>query len=82
MQFDYLGRLQDWYRSQCNGDWEHEYGISVETLDNPGWHLRIDLADTPLDKKNFEPIKIEKSETDWFACKVSDHKFEGFGGPY
>lgn len=29
--------LQKWYKSQCDGDWEHEYGIKIETVDNPGW---------------------------------------------
>jgi hypothetical protein len=28
--------LQGWYATQCDGDWEHEYGVSIETLDNPG----------------------------------------------
>jgi len=28
--------LQEWYLEQCNGDWEHEFGIKIETLDNPG----------------------------------------------
>jgi hypothetical protein len=33
---DLLKRLQDWYVSQCDGGWEHTYGISIDTLDNPG----------------------------------------------
>ncbi|GHB54781.1 hypothetical protein GCM10010331_48120 [Streptomyces xanthochromogenes] len=32
-----LDRLQSWYSAQCNGDWEHEWGIKIDTLDNPGW---------------------------------------------
>ena len=28
---DPLKRLQDWYISQCDGDWEHTYGISIAT---------------------------------------------------
>lgn len=40
---DPLKGLQDWYCSQCNGDWEHGYGVSIETLDNPGWSLKIEL---------------------------------------
>ena len=30
-----MGFLQSWYQSQCDGDWEHEFGIRIETLDNP-----------------------------------------------
>ena len=22
--------LQEWYKNQCDGDWEHEYGIKIE----------------------------------------------------
>jgi len=32
-----MERIQDWYRRQCDGDWEHSYGVKIETLDNPGW---------------------------------------------
>jgi len=38
---DLLEQVEDWYSSQCNGDWEHQYGISIDTLDNPGWSRSI-----------------------------------------
>jgi len=37
-----LTELQAWYVVQCDGDWEHTYGVKIETLDNPGWMLRVD----------------------------------------
>ena len=37
-----LQSLQDWYLAQCNGDWEHTYGVSIGTLDNPGWTLDVE----------------------------------------
>lgn len=40
--------LQDWYIQNCDGDWEHCYGIKIETLDNPGWCIDIDLIGTNL----------------------------------
>ncbi len=43
-----LDRLEQWFRSMCNGDWEHTYGIKILTLDNPGWIVAIELRDTPL----------------------------------
>jgi hypothetical protein len=33
--------IQQWYVSQCDGDWEHECGIKITTLDNPGWDIKI-----------------------------------------
>jgi hypothetical protein len=45
--------LCEWFANQCDGDWEHEFGISLETLDNPGWSLRIDLPRTALSERVF-----------------------------
>ncbi|PYJ29620.1 MAG: hypothetical protein DMF24_09765 [Verrucomicrobia bacterium] len=50
-------RLQRWYKAQCDGDWEHSYGVSIGTLDNPRWSLKIDLVDTPLQDKSFTEVK-------------------------
>nr|TKK07812.1 hypothetical protein SrhCFBP13529_11555 [Stenotrophomonas rhizophila] len=43
-----LDRLQKWYADQCDGDWEHSFGIRIDTLDNPGWTVSVDLTDTAL----------------------------------
>jgi hypothetical protein len=31
--------IEKWYRSHRR-DWEHAWGVDIETLDNPGWPLR------------------------------------------
>ena len=31
-----ISKLQDWYFSKCDEDWEHEFGVKIDTLDNPG----------------------------------------------
>lgn len=77
-----LERLQNWYFAQCNGDWEHEYGIFIENADNPGWIVTIDITETNLEDKNFEEINVEQTEKNWFFCRVEDKKFKGFGGPF
>ncbi len=41
--------INKWFEEQCNGDWEHIYGIKIYTLDNPGWAVKIDLYDTDLE---------------------------------
>jgi hypothetical protein len=46
-------RLQRWYESQCNGEWEHPHGISITSCDNPGWWVGIDLAGTPREAESF-----------------------------
>jgi hypothetical protein len=43
-----LQRLQRWYSQQCNEEWEYHHGIQIESLDNPGWLIKVDLTGTPL----------------------------------
>lgn len=75
-----LGQLQDWYLSQCDGEWEHQYGVSIDTLDNPGWTVKVDLQGTKLADKSFSAIWDERSDSDWIHCSVRDGAFEGNGG--
>jgi len=75
-------RLQRWYTAQCNGDWEHSYGVSIDTLDNPGWRLRIDLTDITLQDKPITEVKRGyEHEADWLICYVHDGQFQGACGP-
>lgn len=74
--------IQDWYFSNCNGDWEHTYGFKIDTLDNPEWSVEVDLAETSLELKPMEDLSIERSGRDWLHCRVENYKFHGFGGPH
>jgi hypothetical protein len=81
---DTLRRLQKWYADQCDGDWEHERGIEIGTLDNPGWRLTIDLAGSEMSGRLFEPIErgLERdASTDWHSLSVTDDKFQAAGDP-
>lgn len=77
---DVFVRLEDWYAENCDGDWEHGAGVRINSLDNPGWSLAIDLAGTDLEGKAFEPVSVAKSEHDWYRCRVEDATFRGWGG--
>lgn len=78
---DNIQRLQLWYSKQCDGSWEHQYGVSIDTLDNPGWTVVIDLVGTDLQAMQMEQIVEAKDELDWLNCKVEDGRFLGNGGP-
>ncbi|HEY9219439.1 MAG TPA: immunity 53 family protein [Phenylobacterium sp.] len=77
--FDWLA---EWYEAQCNGDWEHSFGVTIDTLDNPGWSLKIDLAGTDYEGRLMERQSHDyEHETDWWTCWVEDNVFHGRGGP-
>jgi len=75
-----LTRLQNWYLTNCDGDWEHSYGISINTLDNPGWTVKIDLTDTCLQDTEYEK-EVDNGDFDWLFVKVNEKTFKASGDP-
>ncbi len=78
---DILGRLQDWYRRQCNGEWEEFFGITVKSIDNPGWMLDIDLHGTGLGSIDFPEVRRERSDLAWVHCRIVDGAYRARCGP-
>lgn len=80
-----LVRLQAWYARQCDGEWEHHHGITVESCDNPGWWVKIDLLGTPLAVRQFDPIAENVDTEDfqlgerWLVCRVAEGVWTGAG---
>jgi hypothetical protein len=79
-----INQLQEWYLAHCNGRWEHDHGITIESLDNPGWRVRIDLRGSELESKRFVPVEEGSKpgnvfEDHWISCKVEDQVFWGAG---
>lgn len=74
--------IQAWYVQQCNGDWEHGYGIRIDTLDNPGWSVRINLEDTSEEDRVWpERHSVHRSDDDWVEAWVQDKEFNAACGP-
>ena len=73
--------LATWYAAQCNGEWEHQWGVTIETLDNPGWSVRIDLSATELEKLEIPRLDRKTSESDWIMCFREGTQFHGAGDP-
>ena len=81
MIYNSLVELQTWYKNQCDGDWEHDYGIKIETLDNPGWYITIDLEGTDLEELTPFNMSDEKNDKDWYSITVKERKFLASGDP-
>jgi hypothetical protein len=76
-----LQDVQLWYKSQCDGEWEHQCGFKIDTLDNPGWAVTVDLNGTHLERVNFETKEFNNSDEDWYVCRVENSQFQAFGDP-
>ncbi|MEO7101270.1 MAG: immunity 53 family protein [Luteolibacter sp.] len=77
-----LQKLADWYAGQCHANWEHGYGIKIETIDNPGFAIDIDLRETFLESAPY-PEKKDSYDTEdrWMICRRTEFRFEGRGAP-
>lgn len=58
-----LDKIQNWYRSNCKGDWEHSFGVQIDTIDNPGWRVKKDLTAIEFESKVFNK-QLENGEND------------------
>ena len=76
-----IKKLQEWYHSYCNGEWEHDFGVEIGTIDNPGWTMEINLSGTRNEKIPFDRIKIERSEDDWIHAWAENKTFNLACGP-
>lgn len=69
--------LQDWFIAHCDGQWEHEYGIDITTIDNPGWKVRINGLNHGIELD----LKSEIDDNDWYFIKIKTGEFVGYCSP-
>jgi len=80
-----LNRIQSWYQRQCNGIWEHSLGVLIESTDNPGWWVKINIAGTKLEAVPFEEIrenvddKLFPTGDRWLSCRAEGGTWHGAG---
>ena len=71
--------FEEWFRSQCDGEWEHDNRIKIETLDNPGWDVWINFGYSQLSLEDYEWKLFEKSEDNWVGISIKDNVFHASG---
>jgi hypothetical protein len=91
-----LGWLVRWYADQCDGEWEHDHGVRIETIDNPGWAVEIQVVGTALEDRAFASEELPKGSGDWresgsngwwqdisrwHQMRVHEGKWQGYGSP-
>ena len=78
-----LSSIIEWYKLNCDGDWEQTYGVMLQTLDNPGWMLSVDLKNTGVD---FAPEVLlmegcdeqrHPQEDSWIDCQIDELGYRG-----
>jgi hypothetical protein len=89
MADDNLDWLMKWYVRECDGDWEHSFGVKIDTLDNPGWTLEVDLKETSLEGLPFQSKYGEPADNldewreggSWWTAEADGARFKAACGP-
>ena len=68
--------LINWFAAHCDGDWEHDLGIRIETLDNPGWAIDVRIEDTELEGITTDWHRWEQGEESWLHWRSTGSTFE------
>jgi hypothetical protein len=76
-----LNWIENWFQANCDGDWEHEYGVEITTTDNPGWMITADIKGTIFESIVIEYKLVEQNEMDWYGYSIVNSKFVGVGDP-
>lgn len=76
-----LNWLQDWYIQECiiNNNYNSDEIINIDTIDNPGWHIRINLKGIKSTRKILDEINVDNGDDDWVFIKMNSGVFEGVG---
>jgi len=69
--------LEEWYRCKCDGAWEHSHGVRLDTIDNPGWRVEVDIGPEIPDVVHEE----QRTDLDWISCRVEQGRSSGADGP-
>ncbi|QCO35680.1 MULTISPECIES: Imm53 family immunity protein [Leptospira] len=67
--------LMKWYQSQCDGDWEHEYGLKINTNKNQAWQVEIDIRFTELHEFELDTALEQKGTNNWYSFSIKDGRF-------
>lgn len=71
--------IEEWYLENRAEEWGGTTSVKIETIDNPGWSVKINLQETNLENKSFHDFFDDKSEDDWILCEVREGFFHGAG---
>ncbi|HEY3353122.1 MAG TPA: Imm53 family immunity protein [Polyangia bacterium] len=89
---DDLEWLQSWYANRCAelaGNEHQEVGLSIESIDNPGWWFRVPLdasqaqrlAPGVLCVEGDPPSETSLGSAEWLLCEIREGVFHGAGDP-
>ncbi|MCY0947870.1 Imm53 family immunity protein [Streptomyces antarcticus] len=73
--------LRHWHAQQRGGDWEHEWGVRIATLDHPGRSLEIGLEETDPEGREYLRQDVNRITQDSVWTWTAEKSFHAACGP-
>lgn len=71
--------IAQWYSSQCNGEWEKTYGVSIQFDKLNQWRVMFDLLYTEWEFADIPKKEVKISDKQWIKCEKQFACFVGMG---
>lgn len=69
--------LEDWYAFNCDGDWEHSYGVTFIMKEHTGWSVAINVSNMIFSETNDSSKIICTPNNDNEQYQLNDGYFYG-----
>jgi len=74
--------IQNWFKNNCDGEWEKGDAIQITNIDNPaGWDVEIDISKTSIANLEIKWVLNENGKQDWYGVKIQNRRFRAAGDP-
>lgn len=80
-KMEILEWIGNWYKAHCDGVWEDDHGIDIQTMNNPGWQVRIELHGTPFVNLEVDWTSEQIDDENWWGYKIEYAVFDGICDP-
>jgi hypothetical protein len=72
--------IQDWFKTNCDGEWEKGDAIQITNIDSPaGWDVEIDISKTSIANLDIKWVLNENGKQDWYGVKIQNQRFRAAG---
>ena len=75
-----LGALQAWFAAHCDGNWEQEYGVTIGTVEEPGWERASISSERGSGKR--AGVRVRSAVGDWCEAWCDGYTFHAVGGTH
>ena len=76
---DNIAWFEKWYANETYKNHGKKIEIKIETVENSGWKIYVDLKNTDFRRKDIEKEENYKTKYNWYKAEIKKNEFIGEG---